>query len=191
MKHGAGLLDQALSYAVDAVGDVTPALLAHPTPCRGWSLDTLLRHAYESLATIQEGLATGQVGRAADSLSHDPARAFADRAGRLLAAKAFGCRDVEVADVAVPAITVQCVGALEVAIHGWDISQACGRCRPIPETLAFGLLAVAPLLIPGAGRRGLFNPPPLYQTRVRYRRLTAKPSTPVAVGGVGVFAGSG
>ncbi len=159
MNHGTGLLDQAVSYAVDTVGGVTPALLTRPTPCRGWSLETLLRHAYQSLTTIQEGVATGRLGPSADAPPADLARAFADRAHRLLAAQAVACRDVEVADLALPAITVQCVGALEIAVHGWDISQACGQCRPIPATLALGLLAVAPLLVPEAGRRGLFNPP--------------------------------
>jgi len=28
--------------------------------------------------------------------------------------------------------TVALVGAVEVAVHGWDISVACGTCRPIP-----------------------------------------------------------
>jgi hypothetical protein len=52
MTSGTGLLDRAVSYAVSAVGDVTPALLPRPTPCRGWNLEMLLSHACESLAAL-------------------------------------------------------------------------------------------------------------------------------------------
>jgi hypothetical protein len=33
--------------------------------------------------------------------------------------------------------------ALEVAVHGWDTSLACGQRQPIPRALATGLLAIA------------------------------------------------
>ncbi len=51
------------------------------------------------------------------------------------------------------------VGALEIAVHGWDISQACGHRRPIPHRLATDLVAMAPLLVPEAGRHPLFAAP--------------------------------
>jgi uncharacterized protein (TIGR03083 family) len=51
------------------------------------------------------------------------------------------------------------VGALEMAVHGWDLSQACGHCQPIPGPLAIGLLHISPLLIPRTGRAPLFGPP--------------------------------
>lgn len=59
MNQAPLLLDTAINYAVGAVHDITPALMSHPTPCRGWDLDMLLRHAYESLNTIHEGIRTG------------------------------------------------------------------------------------------------------------------------------------
>lgn len=49
--------------------------------------------------------------------------------------------------------------ALEVAVHGWDISRACGQRQPIPRALATGLLAVARVLVPHAGRHPLFAAP--------------------------------
>ena len=49
-------------------------------------------------------------------------------------------------------------GALEIAVHGWDMSQACGHGQPIPPDLAAGLLAIAPLLVPSA-RHPLFAAP--------------------------------
>jgi uncharacterized protein (TIGR03083 family) len=50
-------------------------------------------------------------------------------------------------------------GALEVAMHGWDIALACGRPEPIPVPLAARLLQLSPLLVPAAGRAPLFAEP--------------------------------
>ena len=50
-------------------------------------------------------------------------------------------------------------GALEVAMHGWDIALACGRPEPIPVPLAVRLLQLSPLLVPAAGRAPLFAEP--------------------------------
>ena len=78
-------LDQALNYAARSVLDVTPALLPRPTPCRGWNLDMLLRHASESLAALHDGTVAGHVGlipAAPDrGPAADPARTFQDQAG--------------------------------------------------------------------------------------------------------------
>jgi uncharacterized protein (TIGR03086 family) len=166
MTGGSGLLERAITYAVSAVSDVTPVLLPRPTPCRGWNLETLLRHACESLTALHSGLVTGSVGLipapSAPGLATDPAAVFRDRVNQLHAAQAFAGHRRRAFDVAgrpLPAIAMECVGALEMAIHGWDISQACGRRRPLPDTLAIDLLAVAPLLIPETGRRPLFSAP--------------------------------
>ena len=166
MNAGTSPLDQAISYAARSVLDVTPGLLPRPTPCRGWNLDMLLRHVSESLAALHDGTVTGHVGLIPASPDRDPAadpaRAFRDQAGRLLAARATtGCRRqvLDIGDLPLPAIALECTGAIEIAVHGWDIPQACGRCRPIPDALAATLLAIAPLLIPETGRHPLFSPP--------------------------------
>ena len=44
-------------------------------------------------------------------------------------------------------------------MHGWDVSQACGRCQPVPPALAADLLELSVLLVPSAGRYPLFGPP--------------------------------
>src|SRR5437660_1207987 len=49
--------------------------------------------------------------------------------------------------------------ALEVAVHGWDISRACGQRQPIPAALATSLLVIAPALVPCTGRHPLFAAP--------------------------------
>lgn len=160
------LLEQAISYAGRSVLDVTPALLPRPTPCRGWNLGMLLRHASESLAALHDGTVTGHVALTSATpdrdLAADPAWTFCDRAVRLLAARATAGRRhqvLDIGDLPLPAIAMECAGAIEIAVHGWDISQACGDNRPIPDALAASLLAIAPLLIPETGRRPLFSPP--------------------------------
>ena len=160
------MFDQAISYAVRSVLDVTPALLPRPTPCRGWNLDMLLRHASESLAALHDATVTGHVAlipTAPDrSPAADPVRIFRDRVAQLLSARtATGCQHqvLDIGDLPLPAIAIECAGAIEIAVHGWDISQACGQHRPIPDPLAATLLAIAPLLIPETGRHPLFSPP--------------------------------
>ena len=164
MNASTSLLDLAISYATRSVLDVTQALLPRPTPCRAWNLDMLLRHASESLAAIHDGTITGHVGLipTAPDCETDPARMFQDRAGRLLAARATTGRRrqvLDIGDLPLPAIALECTGAIEIAVHGWDISLACGQRRPIPDALAAALLPIAPLLIPETGRRPLFGPP--------------------------------
>jgi uncharacterized protein (TIGR03086 family) len=163
---GTGPLERAIGYAVRAAIDVTPALLPRPTPCRGWTLDLLLQHASESLAALHDGTVTRQIAlipAAPDrAAAADPGRAFRDRAGRLLAAQAAAGgrpRLLDIGDLPLPAVAMECAGAIEIAVHGWDISQACGQHRPIPDELAASLLAIAPLLIPQTGRHPLFGPP--------------------------------
>ena len=164
--EGARLLEPSISYALGAVLAVTPELLPRPTPCRGWDLRMLLRHASESLAAIGEGIEAGRVGldpAAEDGdLAADPAGAFRDRAGRLLDAwtsPGHQRQVVEIAGCPLGASVMAAAAALEVAVHGWDISRACGRHQPIPHALATSLLVIAPALVPRTGRHPLFAAP--------------------------------
>ena len=171
--EGIRLLEPAVRYALTAAAGVTPEFLSRPTPCRGWDLRMLLLHASESLDAIQEGIDAGRVGlypAACDTdlaaMAADPARAFRDRAGRLLDACASTGRAhtgrrhnvIQIAGRLVTAGAMAGAGALEIAVHGWDISQACGHGQPIPRDLAAGLLALAPLLVPST-RHPLFAAP--------------------------------
>jgi hypothetical protein len=54
---------------------------------------------------------------------------------------------------------VTVTGAIEITVHGWDISVACGDRRPVPLGLAAVLLPIAPLLLPPGTRPGLFADP--------------------------------
>ena len=164
--EGARLLEPSIGYAVGAVLAVTPELLPRPTPCRGWDLRMLLRHASESLAAIGEGIEAGRVGlypAAEDGdLAADPAEAFRDRASQLLDAwtsPGHRRQDVEIAGCPLAAGILAAAAALEVAVHGWDISRACGQRQPIPPALATSLLGIATALVPRTGRHPLFAAP--------------------------------
>jgi uncharacterized protein (TIGR03086 family) len=163
---GTRLLEPSISYALGAVLAVTPELLPRPTPCRGWDLRMLLRHACESLAAIGEGIEAGCVGLdpgAEDGdLAADPVRAFRDRAGQLLDAwtsRGHQRQVIQIADCPLAASVMAAAAALEVAVHGWDISRACGQRQPIPRALATSLLVIAPVLVPRTGRYPLFAAP--------------------------------
>jgi uncharacterized protein (TIGR03086 family) len=163
----ARLLEPSISYALGAALAVTPELLARPTPCREWDLRMLLRHACESLAACGEGIEAGRIGldpAAEDAdLTADPARAFRERASQLLDAWTGPGHQrrqiVEIAGCPLADGVMATAAALEVAVHGWDISRACGRRQPIPRALATDLLAIAPALVPRTGRHPLFAAP--------------------------------
>ena len=69
-----------------------------------------------------------------------------------------------------PAGLVACTGAVEIAVHGWDVSAARARAgrdsagcegdvqeTPIPAEIAARMLRLSPLLV--AGREDLFAVP--------------------------------
>jgi uncharacterized protein (TIGR03086 family) len=126
----------------------------------------LLRHASESVAALGEGIEAGCVGldpAAEDGdVAVDPARAFRDRAGQLLDAWTSPGHQRQVTEIAgcpLAASVMAAAAALEVAVHGWDISRACGQRQPIPRALATALLVIAPVLVPRTGRHPLFAAP--------------------------------
>jgi len=165
--NSARLLEGAIRYALGSLTCVTPGALSRPTPCAAWDLATLLQHVNDSLAALHEGIATGYVGLGpAAKTAADPAggllATFRDRAGRLLTASAAAGdhdRAVAVADRRLAGGVVAAVGAVEIAVHGWDIAEACGCHRPIPPALARGILEIAPLVVTDAARDVHFTAP--------------------------------
>jgi uncharacterized protein (TIGR03086 family) len=159
----ATLLERSAGYAMGVVGGVAPEFLSRPTPCAGWDLRMLLEHVNESLAAVHEGVTGGQVALIADSAcpSADPVLVFRDRVQRLLCvtASADCLAAVGIADRSLPVGVMTAMASLEIAVHGWDVSQACGQCLPVPPELAADLLELSVLLVPRAGRYPLFGPP--------------------------------
>ena len=177
-----GLLEHAVSYALASAGQATPRLLPLPTPCAGWDLRTLLLHVSDSLGVLAEAMRAGHIGLGAPpphepTAEADPVACLRRRARDLLGACAAASAEERLVAIGDRELTVNLVaaaGAIEVAVHGWDISVACGIRRPIPPALATSLLPVAPLLIPHATRAGLFaDPVPVPKTADPSDRLVA------------------
>ena len=169
MSRDRELLESAVSYALTEAALVTPPLLSSPTPCPGWDLEMLLDHVVDSVGVLREAITTGgisgSVGVAPGSAvrpSLDPVARLRRETARLLAAGAApGLADggVAIGDRELTANLVTVAGAMEIAVHGWDISVACGAGQVIPSGLAAVLLPIAPLLITAETRVGLFADP--------------------------------
>jgi uncharacterized protein (TIGR03086 family) len=165
-----GLLAGAISYMLGVCAPIGPGEMALSTPCADWDLARLLGHLCESMADLETALRTGCLdldglpGRTEGA----PVEALRDRAAELLyAGYCYGGpeRFVAVGGLPIPAGLVACTGAVEIAVHGWDVAAAragADRARgvqetPIPAELATRMLRLGPLLI--AGREGLFALP--------------------------------
>jgi uncharacterized protein (TIGR03086 family) len=165
------LLGGAIRYALGACAQVRPAELGLPTPCAAWDLRALLAHLAASMADLTSGLRTGSLGLIAPApagpvspdgraAAGDPVEVVRDQAANLLVA----CyahhghdRFVSVGGVPLAAGIVACAAALEITVHGWDVSAARGRAEEIPPGLAASILRLSPLLL--ASRDGLFAAP--------------------------------
>jgi uncharacterized protein (TIGR03086 family) len=175
----AGLLAGAISYALGVCALVGPGDMTLPTPCAEWDLAMLLAHLSASMADLETAIRTGTLDleRPPDNAAGDPVETLRDQAAQLLCA-VYGydgaMRFVAVAGLPVPAGLVACTGAVEIAVHGWDVSAARGGAGragvrpvnpieptcpipPIPAVLATRMLRLCPLV--GAGREGLFAGP--------------------------------
>jgi uncharacterized protein (TIGR03086 family) len=160
LRDGAALLERAIGYTLGQLSNVTPGTLACRTPCPDWDLATLLLHVDDSLAALQEAMALGEVGPGVAAGSGDPATAVRDRASLLLGSLAGQHQPlVCVGGYPLPAEIVTSAGAVDIAVHGWDIARACGRPGPIPGPLAGEILEVSRLLVTEADRPGRFGSP--------------------------------
>ena len=166
-----GLLAGAISYTLGVCALVESGDMALSTPCADWDLRMLLTHLSDSMADLETALRTGRLDlaqsdaeRAPGGTGGDPVELLRDQAAALLYA-AFGHsgaeRFVAVGGLPMPAGLLTCTGAVEIAVHGWDVSTAIGgtggAARPIPAALATRMLGLCPLLV--VGREGLFAAP--------------------------------
>jgi uncharacterized protein (TIGR03086 family) len=164
LTGGAGRLELAVGYGVAAVAAVTPDRLPNATPCRDWDLRMLLLHAIDSVDALAEGFGRDRVDILPSTCGPDRGgdlrAAFTERAGALVGICALPAGDddglVTIADCPLSLDLLAAAGALEIAMHGWDIFQACGCDRPIPDRLALDFLRLAPSLITASDRGQLF-----------------------------------
>lgn len=165
LEAGPTLLAHAVRYALAGAPPITPKMLARATPCAGWNLHRLRSHLYESLDALCEGLAIGYVSPAASALATGPDPGLPDdlrdRAALLLAAcsAAPPDRPITIVNHDLTASVLAATGAIEIAVHSWDLRMSCGGREPIPDELATGLLEFAPLLVNSRTRDGLFADP--------------------------------
>jgi uncharacterized protein (TIGR03086 family) len=162
LTGGVGLLERAIGYTLGNLHLVTAAALSRSTPCAKWDLHALLRHMNDSLAALHEAVDSGHV--ALEPAVGDPANDLVadlrDRACRLLGAWTRGDRQVvSIAGRSLTSVIVSSAGAVEIAVHGWDVAQACGEDRPIPARLAEELLHLSLLFVTPRDRPGRFGPP--------------------------------
>ncbi|MFB4319489.1 TIGR03086 family metal-binding protein [Actinomadura sp. 21ATH] len=166
-RYGSRLLERAAAFALETLDAPPPVAsrdLARPTPCAGWDLGTLLHHMEDSLAALHEAVTGGTVALYPPAAGRRPAglvAAVREGAVRLLESwhGPGGERVVTVAGCPVGAGVVAATGAVELAVHAWDVARSRGRDAEIPGPLAERLLRVTPLLVPGHARTGLFAPP--------------------------------
>jgi uncharacterized protein (TIGR03086 family) len=164
------LLAGAISYLLGVCAPIGAADMTLPTPCPDWDLAGLLGHLCQSMADLEAALRTGRLDldQPAGCAGGDPVEALRDGAAQLLCAGyCYGGAEgfVAVGGLPMPAGLVACTGAVEIAVHGWDVSAAgagagrdAGISRTqIPAPLATRMLRLSPLLV--AGREGLFAVP--------------------------------
>jgi uncharacterized protein (TIGR03086 family) len=162
---GVELLERAIGYTHGSLLLVSPAALRNPTPCRDWDLGDLLEHMADSLIALSDAAEIGRVDLEPSELTGeyavDVVNLVRQRACHLLGAWARddGPRDVAVGDRTLASDVLTGAGALEIAVHGWDVARACGEDRPIPAALAEELLELAPRLVTDADRPDRFAAP--------------------------------
>jgi uncharacterized protein (TIGR03086 family) len=140
---------QAVRASVEVVARISPADLARPTPCAGWTLADLLAHM-----TIQhDGFAAAAAGHGADlarwhtgAPADHPVPEYAAAAARVL--DAFAQPGVLDREFALPELSTdrtfpgrQAIGfhLVDYVVHGWDVARSLG----LAYELGPGLLAVA------------------------------------------------
>ena len=161
---GSALLERAIGYTRSSLQLVSSADLHARTPCPDWDLVALLRHMNDSLAAFTEAAEIGYIDLAPVRWN-DPGGELVDRlrnrACALLAAWAHrpAPGPVVVADHALHSDLLGAAGALEIAVHGWDVAQACGVDRPLPPALALELLDIVPVCVQDADRPRRFADP--------------------------------
>ncbi|RSM41056.1 hypothetical protein DMA12_25175 [Amycolatopsis balhimycina DSM 5908] len=155
------VLASALDYAVTSAAGIGLADLRRPSACAGWTVADALAHLTASLRCLATALASGAVPcPVTPPAGPVTARTLRRELGR--AAVSFGAaardlrgrRSVAVDGLPLPCHRLVVVGAIEAAVHGWDVAR-----RPVPGELATRLLAVLPLVVDDTTRRGVFADP--------------------------------
>jgi uncharacterized protein (TIGR03086 family) len=160
------LLECAIGYALDGVGEVTPERLWQPSPCAGWSLFELLVHLLDVLDIFHDSLADRFLD--VDDVPVRPpvgdvVAALRTRAREVLALLSEpepepAAGRLAIDDRQLCASVMAQAMCLEITVHAWDVARAVGSARPIPAMLATEALAIAREIIADDIRPDLFGP---------------------------------
>lgn len=162
---GVALLERAMGYTLGNLEFVTPEVLGRPTPCAEWDVRTLLVHMADSLDVLCDaadiGVVTSAQAPREGGAVVELVSAVRDRACRLLAAwTSIGDpATVSVYGRPLSSTIVAGTGAIEVAVHGWDVARGCGHDRAIHASLAEDLGDLAPLIVTREDRPHRFGYP--------------------------------
>jgi len=157
------LLERALGWTRVALLDVRDDLAGAATPCADWTLLDLLHHMVDSLSALAEG-ATGSVGLAATPVDRAAGPEALARSLSALCCAVLGgwlragARPVVLGTEPLARTVLTEVGALEVAVHGWDVARSCGSAASLPPMLAAALLPIAARRVGPGDRPGSFGP---------------------------------
>jgi uncharacterized protein (TIGR03086 family) len=188
-RDGVALVERSLAYTRLVLDDVRDADGPRPTPCSDWDVTDLLVHMVDSLEVVTE-MALGRVAVAGPPPTSDRPEALADHlrvlgcaligewtargdSGSVLLDRPGGGAGPDRVSRRATPLTMDArlaarLGALEVAVHGWDLSAALGPGAVLPPRLAAALLPVAVAhapqgdRVPSVGRSGRaprFAPP--------------------------------
>src|SRR3954454_1154012 len=155
------VLDSAVTWTHSCLQLARTSDLTLPTPCSGWDLGDLLAHMEDSLEALGEAAEVGRI-RVTDLAGvQDPGRTInrlVQRACTMRAAwlQRLTSAPISVGDLALGRDTLAMVGALEIAVHGWDVARAVGDQRAMPEDLAARLYPVAVAIVTPAERGSRF-----------------------------------
>jgi uncharacterized protein (TIGR03086 family) len=158
------VLDSAVTWAHGCLQLALTSDLSVPTPCAGWDLGRLLAHMEDSLEALGEAAELGRVritdregldgvGRTVDRLVRRACTTRAAWLARLTSAP------IGVGDLVLGRDTLAMVGALEIAVHGWDVARAVGSDLALPEDLAARLYDVALVVVTPTERGTRFAAP--------------------------------
>lgn len=153
LPSSVAVLDSAVAYTHSRLPLARTSPLSLPTPCRDWDLGQLLTHMDESLVALAEAAELGRVVVDPQPLPPGPDELvdrIVQRACRTSAAwhQRVTSAPMCVGDLALGRDTIALVGALEIAVHGWDIAVATGQDPRLPEDLAVRLYDVALAVVP-------------------------------------------
>jgi len=145
------LLEGGVACLVPLLERVTPTDLGRCTPCRGWDLATLLLHLAEGVDTLTTCLPDEYPCE--DSGPLRSVTELGERCGRMLDAWSAAVDSGSPEElcswdgVMLPHRMVARVGAMELAVHAWDVARAIAEPPIAAEGLAANLLPWAPLLL--------------------------------------------